>query len=166
MLTDSDINRLVTCLKRITDAVPKKGMGPDKKSSLIRRKNLKLISEDEQHRFDVFIRHNTMLTEQFSLGLRFRSDDKLIGNITLIRFNGAHGQSDWSRDGHYSGFHIHRISQALLAKGISEPREVEMTDRYSSFDSALNEFLKYVCLTNINAYFPQSPGQRLLFEGE
>jgi len=62
--------------------------------------------------------------------------------------------------------HIHRISEALLAGGIYEPREIEITERYSTFDSAINEFLRYINLMNITEYFPHADKQMLLFERE
>jgi len=163
LLTDSDIKKLILCPKMITDALPRKGMISDKKSSIIKRKNLKLISQDGQYHFEIFMRQNTLLIEQFSIGLQFKSDERSIGNIILIRFNGEHGQSDWSKDNHYSAFHIHRITQELLEKGIFEPKETEITSRYCSFDGALNEFLRYVNILNISEYFPYSDKQKLLF---
>jgi hypothetical protein len=104
LLTDSDIKKLILCPKMITDALPRKGMISDKKSNIVKRKNLKIISQDGQYHFEIFMRQNTLLIEQFSIGLQFKSDERSIGNLTLIRFNGEHGQSDWSKDNHYSAF--------------------------------------------------------------
>lgn len=166
MLTDQKIAELIKYPKIITEAIPKKGMATDKKSSFIRKRNLKLQSDDEQYFFDAFIRHNTMLIEQFSIGLRFKTDDKTVGKITLIRYNGEHGQSDWSKDNHYSAFHIHKVREILLNKGIYEPEHIEITQKFSTYDSALNAFLKDVHIINFAKYFPHSDKQRALFEGE
>jgi hypothetical protein len=108
MLKNEKIDELIKCPKIIIEAYPKNGMLPDKKSSFVMRKNLKLQSTDKQYFFEVFIRHNIMLIEQFSIGLLFKTDDRAAGKIALIRYNGQHGQSDWSSGNHYSAFHTHR----------------------------------------------------------
>lgn len=95
-----------------------------------------------------------MLVEQFSIGLRFQTNDKMVGKITLIRYNGAHGQIDWSKDKHHSAFHIHKITAELLAKNIYEPKDIEITERFATFDSALSEFIKYTNIINHSDYFP------------
>ena len=70
MLTNTKIEELIKCPKYIFEANPKQGMSSDTKSTLIKRKNLKLKSdEDETCQFTVFMRQNTMLIEQFSIGL-------------------------------------------------------------------------------------------------
>ena len=165
MLTNKKINELIKCPKIIIEATPKNGMAADKQSSLIMRKNLKLQSKEEQHLFDVFIRHNTKFIEQFSIGLLFKTNDKTVGKITLIRYNGEHGQNDWSRENHYSAFHIHKISEKLLKAGIYEPKDIKITQQFSTFDSAMNEFLRHLHIVNYAKYFPHHDEQMLLFEG-
>jgi len=166
MMTNKKIDELIKCSKAIIDASPKNGMAPDKKSSFIIRKKLRIQSEDEQYFFDVFMRHHTMLIEQFSIGLLFKTDDKTIGKIMLIRYNGEHGQSDWSKNNHYSAFHTHKITEELLDKGVYEPKHIERTDKFTTFDSALNEFLRHVNIINLAEYFPHADKQLPLFEGE
>jgi hypothetical protein len=166
MLKNEKIDELIKCPKIIIEAYPKNGMLPDKKSSFVMRKNLKLQSTDKQYFFEVFIRHNIMLIEQFSIGLLFKTDDRAAGKIALIRYNGQHGQIDWSSGNHYSAFHTHRINEKLLAQKIYEPKHIEITDKFSTFNSALNEFRLYVNLVNFTEYFPHSDVQMSLFQGE
>ena len=166
MLSNKQIDDLIRCPKMIIDASPKHGMAIDRKNSFVKRKNLSLRSTADDYNFDIFIRENTMLIENFSIGLLYKTEDKNFGKITLIRYNGEHGQNDWSRDRHYSAFHVHSITEDLLLQGIYEAKEITLTDKFSTFDSALNLFLKSVNVKNITEYFPHYEEQLCLFEGE
>ena len=140
MLSDKQIENLIKCPKSIIETNPTKGMEQDRKSRYIKRKNMKLMSMSGQDEFHVFIRQNTMLTEQFSIGLLYNTKNTQTGIITLVRYNGEHGTSDWSVGQHYSSFHIHSINADLLDKGIYEPEIIEQTDRYTTIDQALALF--------------------------
>ncbi len=140
-------------------------MSEDKRNKQVKRRNLNLQSLDGNFQFDMFIRQNTMFVEQFYIGLRFKTDDKKLGTITLIRYNGEHGQNDWSKDNHYKAFHIHKISERLLKAGIIEPKEIEITQKFETFEGAVNEFIRDVQVKNYADYFPHSDKQMLLFEG-
>ncbi|MBF0377119.1 MAG: hypothetical protein HQK72_06515 [Desulfamplus sp.] len=166
MLNNMMIDELIKCPKNIVDAIPKHGMAIDKKNSFVKRKNLTLKSTDDKHIFEMFLRQNTMFIEDFSIGLMFKTEDKSVGKITLIRYNGEHGQSDWSRDNHYSAFHIHKITEKLLIEGIYEPKDIQITNKFSTFDSALTQFLHYVNVKNFDKYFPHYDKQMYLFEGQ
>jgi len=152
MLNQSEIDGLISEPKRITRANPTHGMKPDGRNE---KKNLDMVSVDENHRFDVFIRKNLSLIEDFSVGLIYKSNQKELGDVMLIRFNGSHGQSDWSERLHYSAFHIHTITEDFLRKGIREPKNIELTDRFSSLDQALAEFFSDIVVENWQAYFPE-----------
>jgi len=140
MLTDAEIENLIKCPKKITGSVPAKGMGPDPKSSFILRKNMELVSECGEHEFIVFMRKNTMLTEQFSIGLLYRTRVKEPGKITLLRYNGSHGTNDFSTDGHFGTFHTHRITQSLIESSVYEPSQIENVTSYQTFEQALTLF--------------------------
>jgi len=164
MLTNQEIENLIICPKKIIDSLPKKGMVADIKSPIIQRKNLDLISLEGKYQFKIFIRQNTLLIEQFSLGLQYKTDDKTFGDITLIRFNGNHGMRDWSKDGHYNAFHIHKITEKLLKKGILEPKSIKITDLYNTFESAIYMFLKHINIVNSSQYFPTIDAQMSIFK--
>ena len=152
MLTQNEIDSLIACPKLVENSEPSKGMSIENRS---RRKNLELKAAQGKHLFRVFIRQSTELLEDFSIGLTYRSGDKETGNLTLIRFNGNHGEVDWSKDGHYSSFHIHRITEDLLEQGIREPKETDITTRYSTLEEALAEFFNEISLENWLGYFPE-----------
>jgi hypothetical protein len=154
MLANKRIEDLIKCPKYIFNANPKQGMATDNKSALIKRKNLNLKSEDETQQFTVFMRQNTMLIEQFSIGLLYQPESSKFRKITLVRFNGEHGQTDWSKDHHYNSFHIHYLNEALLKQGIFEPKSIEITDKFNTFHSALFEFFNHVNIVNYIEFFP------------
>ena len=76
-----------------------------------RRCDLELRSDEQDDgTFAVFIRQNLQFVENFSIGLRYRADLPLEA-ITLMRYNGPHGESSRALDGHYAQPHIHRITE-------------------------------------------------------
>jgi len=159
MLNDREIKELIACQKSIERSEPKHGMQTDGRFN---RRSMELKSADQKHSFTMFIRQSTELIEDFSIGLVYKSLDKEKGSVNLIRFNGSHGEVDWSKDGHYSAFHIHRVSESLLNQGNREPKEIELTHRYSTLESALAEFFKEIKLENWQAYFPELKQMTLL----
>ncbi len=152
MLRQNEIQRLIACPKRVEKSEPATGFNTENRS---RRKNLELSAIEKGYVFKVFIRQSTELIENFSIGLIYKSGDKEKGNIMLIRFNGNHGDVDWSNDRHYSSFHIHRITEELLEQGVREPKDIEKTTRYTTFDGALAKFFKEINLENWLACLPE-----------
>jgi len=165
MLTDSDLKMLIECPKKIIEASPAKEMAQDKRNGFVLRKKMILTSCDGGHEFDVFFRQNTKFYEQFSIGLRYHTHDKQLGKVIILRYNGQHTTKakDSSKDDHPSSFHIHRTNESLLAKKITEPSEIEITEKYSTFDSARFHFFKATGIQNANKYFPQDEKQWDIF---
>ena len=153
-MTDDEIQTLIVCPKTIIRAEPSKGYSSCNRNW---EKKLQLRAGNEPHhkKFSVFIRQNEKFTENFSIGLRYKTGDKDIGEINLIRYNGPHDVEgiDRSGDKHYSSPHIHRITAELLQRGINQPKERTITDLYSTFDEALWVFAKYCNIANWQAYF-------------
>jgi len=54
----------------------------------------------------------------------------------------------------------------LIRKGIYEPKEIEISDTFSTFDSALNEFLTHTNIINSAEYFHHFDKQISSFEGQ
>jgi len=151
MFNDDELEELIKCDKSIIDVKHKSGF---KEQGQNFRKNLTLKSINGEF-FRVFIRKHKELIENFSIGLDFLSNDKEIGELQLIRFNGAHGEEDRTKDGHYSAFHIHKTSEELLSQNKRRLSDIEHTDKYSSFDGAFHYFLNYINIINIDEYFPE-----------
>ena len=111
-------------------------------------------------------RQNEKFIENFSIGLRYKTGDDSLGTITLIRYNGPHGETSRSPDGHYNKPHIHRITASEIASGSTQPQEChrEITDRYQTYEQALPIFFGDIGVENYKKYFPELL-QQSLFNG-
>lgn len=112
-------------------------------------------SSDEE--FTVFTRQNIVFIENFSIGLRYQTNDPKLGTVTLVRYNGPHGEYSRHPDGHHAVPHIHRITATEIASGSTQPqeRDREITDRYSTFETALVVFFADIGAINYGEYFPE-----------
>lgn len=155
MLTDQDIDSLIELPKTIVDKVPSQGYKEDRG---YKRCDLDLLAgTDQSTKFAVFIRQSSKFLENFSIGLRYRTGDRRLGTITLVRYNGPHGEVSRDPDGHYAKPHIHRITATELASGSLQPQESDrkITNRYSTFEQALMVFLGDVAVSNSEKFFPE-----------
>ena len=158
MLTDADIAELISCPKRIVSKSPAKGYR-DEDQHL--RCDLELVDlTDERVGYSVFIRQSTNFIENFSIGLIHRPINYTrLGRITLVRYNGPHGEYSLHPDGHFAVPHIHRITADEVAAGSNHPQENhrQITDRYSTYESALRVFWPDIGVhddANIDKHFP------------
>ena len=154
MLNNDQIDALVSAPKRITDRKPTEGYRHDRGHQ---RCDLELESiSDPKHRFAVFVRQNLVFIENFSIGLMFHSDHPRLKTFPLVRYNGPHGESSISEDGHYSHPHIHYMRETELTRGHNrpEPRDRELTDRFTTLDQALICFFTDTSVENYELYFP------------
>ena len=155
MLTDKEIQELITTPKTIITREPAKGY---KHESGNQRCDLTLNStENEKVTFLVFIRQNTQFIENYSIGLRYKTKNKALGTVTLVRYNGLHGETDWGHDGHYNNPHIHRITAEELKSGNIHPQEShrKTTDKYNTLEEAIEIFFNDMNVVNWSTYFPQ-----------
>ena len=162
MLTDADIQYLLQLPKEITDKRPSSGYREDnghKRCDL----DLRAVSS-ERAGFKVFIRQNERFIENFSIGLLYLTGERNPAEITLVRYNGSHGETSRSAEDHYAKPHIHRITETEIALGSTQPQERhrELTDRYSTFEQALAVFFGDISTTNHYDSFPELGQGRLL----
>ena len=139
MLTQQRIQDLIELPKTIVRRSPSLGY---REENGHRRCDLELRSCGyDGSVFAVFIRQNLQFAENFSIGLRYRADLPL-GSITLVRYNGPHGESSQTQDGHFAQAHIHRITEQELALGSTQPQERDrtITDQYATLEQALLVF--------------------------
>jgi len=116
--------------------------------------------------YRIVIRHSTVNALDFSVILLFRDKDGV--EFRLCRYNGKHPSEHTNRLEKAKGnanavfrdrFHIHVATERYQQEGYEIDGYAEVTDRYSSFVSALSEFLK------ANAF--QLPQEVLpLFDGQ
>ncbi len=164
MLTDHKIENLIAVPKSIVSKTPARGYRDENGNN---RCDLELQAvPDSDAKFRVFIRQNVRFIENFSIGLQYRTNNRRYGNITLVRYNGPHGETSRDVDGHYALSHIHRITAVELASGSTQPRESrrEITDRYGTFEGALMIFFGDCGISGYDAYFPELLQGRLFDE--
>lgn len=163
-MTDQDIERLVQLPKTILSRKPVKGFRDE---SGHKRCDLDLhATQDNQIAFTVFIRQNSKFAENFSVGLRYRTGNRTLGTVTLIRYNGPHGKPSHHSDSHHYKYHIHRVTSAEIASGSIQPQEKsrEITTRYGSFEEAIVVFFDDIKVSNTDQYL-QDILQGSLFNG-
>ena len=162
MLTQQRIQELIRLPKTIVRRRPSHGYREESGS---RRCDLDLRSHGQDDgTFGVFIRQNIQFVENFSIGLRYRADSPL-GAITLLRYNGPHGESSRAPDGHYAKSHIHRITQQEIASASTQPQERDrtITDEYATLEQALWVFFNDAGVSNHDEYFPEIAQMRLSY---
>lgn len=162
--TDQEIERLVQLPKTILSRTPVKGF---REESGHKRCDLDLHATQNNHiTFTVFIRQNIKFAENFSIGLRYKTGNKRLGTVTLIRYNGPHGKPSHYSDSHHYKYHIHRITSAEIASGSLQPQERfrEITTRYRSFEEAIAVFFADISASNAGQYL-QDVLQGSLFGG-
>ena len=149
MFTEDFINELITEGKKITEP-PKKEFRLENQH---RRNEFQLSSLDGKRKFTVFIRQHNKFIENFSIGLIYHSEE---GSINLFRCNGNHGEIvvDILDPVPHYGYHTHKITAELLDNNVNEPRKVELTNEYASFEQALAYFCRYVNIKDCSNYFP------------
>ena len=153
MLTDHEIESLVKLPKNIVSKTPAVGY---RNENLHRRCELELTASSSPiTEFTVFIRQNDKFIENFSIGLRYKTKDRTLGTITLVRYNGPHGETSRGPGGHFGRPHIHRVTAQELTEGNREPQERhrDITDRYSTFEQALSVFFRDIAASNYLDYF-------------
>ena len=97
ILTDQQIQDLLQIPKKITKKTPAKGYAVENNQ---KRCDLELEAlPDNGEKFPVFIRQNSKFIENFSIGLRYQTNTRALGTITLVRYNGPHGESSRHPDG-------------------------------------------------------------------
>ena len=154
-MTDMEIQDLVVCPKAIGSKEPSRGYRYEQKQ---RRCNLELTATaDSRMRFSIFVRQHLQYIDNFSVGLSYHSNDRSLGVINLVRYNGSHGERSRHPDGHYAKPHIHRITAEELAAGFIQPqaKQREITDRYATFEQAILAFFRDIAVANYAWYFPE-----------
>ncbi|MBI3195381.1 MAG: hypothetical protein HYZ34_13095 [Ignavibacteriae bacterium] len=145
--TDELIATLIGCLKKITKP-PSKNLKPDRGHL---KNNFEVESEDGEHSFTCFIRVNEKFLENFSVGLDYVPKDEP-GNVMLLRCNGPHGPH--KVHDHHTFCHIHKATAETISKGLKPESNIEVTDGYSSYQEAIQYFLKLANIRDDEHFFP------------
>lgn len=155
-LTNEEIDNIITCQKIIAKP-PKRQM---QESGYNLRNDFELTSADNKYHFNVFMRQNTELPDNFSIGLIWKNTD--IGkNIIMFRCNGPHGGNEKIPE-HFK-HHTHTITTDDISNEIYKPTMsgTKETNEYHTFDEALAYFYLYCGIQNAQIFFPSIISQSL-----
>lgn len=161
MLDQVEIDRLVCVTKMpLSSTAPQ----PPQISTGHLRTNFDLQSRDGEDHFQVFIRINDVLRENFSIGLIYKP--KTGGKVVLMRCNGDHGehQNKVVNNNRFSGPHIHLAREEALDQGFKEENYAEPTSDYFAWEEAFRVFVQRASIVGMEPYFPFLR-QPSLFEG-
>ena len=136
-MTEQELEDLRELPKTIISRNPRQGF---REEAGHRRSDLLLLANSHPAlRFEVFLRQNTRYIENFSLGLLYLTSESDRGALTLVRYNGAHGEETLNSDRHFSQPHIHYLTAEELAHGYLQPRVNRrvLTNSYATWEEAI-----------------------------
>lgn len=136
-LTDAQIQDLLSCRKRVENP----GSKARTEGKHVRR-DFRVLSEDGRHEFVLFTRQSTLISDNFSAGLRWKS--KSGEEVILMRCNGSdhpHGNSI-ECDEFGAQAHIHRATERYILAGKKAESFANPTEEYTTLSGALHELVR------------------------
>ena len=155
-LTDDQIESLVKMPKRVTNPNAKKVIKPGHW-----QKNYALDVTDGKYRFVIYVRQNTEIEVDFSVGLRL----ELHGSepLTLVRYNGSShrhpNKIEKTVIDHQC--HIHRATERYIASGKKPDGFAELNTNYRTVYGALHCLVHDCSVENLMTS-PDGPEQPIL----
>lgn len=151
LLTDSEIDALLSMPKRVEN--------PGAKTRAVNKhvqRDYRVVSADGKHEFALFVRQSTMLSESFSVGLRWLP--KSGEDVTLARFNGPSHPHSNAIEGQRFEFvcHIHQATERYLAAGKKDEGFASPTQDYKTLNGALHSLVKRYNISGLNTQ-PEEP---------
>ena len=136
-LTDAQIQDFVSCRKRVENP----GSKARTEGKHVRR-DFRVMSDDGRHEFVLFTRQSTVIRDNFSAGLRWKS--KTGEEMILMRCNGSdhpHGNST-ERDEFGPQTHVHLATERYIVVGKKAESFAKPTENYTTLSGALHELLR------------------------
>jgi len=114
------------------------------------------VEGKDGHLFSVKLRRNQFNEKDFSVILCVEVPNS---NVTfrLRRYNGRHTHRNKIENERFRDFHIHTATERYQERGFDEDGYAQVTDRYSSFATALR------CLLEDCGFEPEAGSQQSLF---
>ncbi len=114
------------------------------------------VEGDDGHLFSIKLRRNQFNEKDFSVILCVEVSNS---NVTfrLRRYNGHHTHRNKIENERFRDFHIHTATERYQERGFDEDGYAQVTDRYSSFATALR------CLIEDCGFEPEEGSQQNLF---
>ncbi len=150
-LTDAQICDLLNCAKSVENP----GSKARTEGKHVRR-DYKVVSSDNKHEFVLFTRQSTVIPDNFSAGLRWRS--KTGEESILIRCNGSdhvHGNAI-EREQFSAQQHIHMATERYIVAGRKAESYAEPSRKYSTLAGALHELMQLAKITGLQTQ-PDEP---------
>jgi hypothetical protein len=150
-LTDAQIQEFLTCKKRVENP----GSKQRTEGKHVRR-DFRVVSEDGRHEFVLFTRQSTVIHDNFSAGLRWRS--KTGEEVILVRCNGSdhpHGNS-LERDEFGAHAHIHMATERYILAGKKAESFASPTAQYLTLAGALHELVRLANISGLQTQ-PDEP---------
>lgn len=144
-LSQAEIDELTTYQKRVINPSSR----PKTEGRHIRR-DYQVASLDGRHEFVLFTRQSTMIAENYSAGLRWRS--KTGEEVILMRCNGpGHPHNNAIERTRFELHrHVHRATERYLAVGRKAESFAEVTDAYHTLDGALHHLLQLTSTSGLS----------------
>jgi hypothetical protein len=136
-LTDAQIAELLSCPKRVENPAARQ-----KAEGKHLRRDFRVVSDDGRHDFILFTRQSTVISDNFSAGLRWKS--KTGEEVILARCNGSdhpHGNSI-EREGFGAQTHVHRATERYILAGKKAESFAQPTTAYRTLAGALHELTR------------------------
>lgn len=155
-LTEAQIAELIGCAKRVENPTARQ-----RAEGKHLRRDFRVVSDDGRHEFILFTRQSTVITDNFSAGLRWKS--KTGEEVILIRCNGSdhpHGNS-LEREEFGPQAHVHRATERYILAGKKAESFAQATLAYKSLSGALHELVR---LANVRG-LDTKPDEGDLFDG-
>ena len=143
-LTDVQIQDFVSCSKRVENPGSKA-----RTEGKHVRCDFRVLSEDGRHAFVLFTRQSTVISDNFSAGLRWKS--KTGEEVILMRCNGSdhpHGNSI-EREEFGAQAHIHRATERYIVAGKKVESFAQPTETYTTLSGALHELVRLANIVGI-----------------
>ncbi len=115
-----------------------------------RQLSIELCSQDQKHRFKLYMRQSNLDEDNFSCGLSYLESNE--SDITLARYNGSSHVHVNKCDGQRFDFqcHIHQANEASLKVSKKIENFAIQTDRYKNLSGAIQCVLKDFNIIDIN----------------
>lgn len=136
-LTDAQLAELIGCAKVVENPAARQ-----RAEGKHLRRDFRVVSDDGRYEFILFTRQSTVITDNFSAGLRWKS--KTGEEVILIRCNGSdhpHGNS-LEREEFAPRSHVHRATERYILAGKKAESFAQPTAAYKSLSGALHELTR------------------------
>ena len=158
-LTDAMITDLLSCAKRVEN--PKAKERIEGKHT---RRDFNVISVDEKHRFSVFTRQSSTISDAYSAGLLWHS--KTGEDVTLLRCNGGNHRHPNPLEGTRIDWrcHIHAATERYILAGRKPETFATETTEYNSLIGALHQLAQIANIQGLGSSTDGSPQTADMFE--